>query len=250
MSVAERRQEHINFQANLYESNNPTRRWLHNVRRNWVMRALDQVSPSQAHFYEIGIGCGIYTNLMAQRGKVFAVDINPAFVDAANSIQNVAAQVADITQDSFAPAHDVALCSEVLEHVPDSASALKNIFTSLKPGGYLILTTPNSYSTVELTARLLSYGPVVELARMVYGESVDDLGHINRMTRCQLRAQIDTAGFEVIRQENIAFYLPVVAEFFGESGTKICQWFASRLEGTRLAGLLWTQCWVLRRPQA
>ena len=187
---------------------------------------------------------------MAERGKVFAVDINPSFVDAANAMPNVVAQVADITMDAFDPVHDVALCSEVLEHVPDSASALKNIFASLKPGGYLVLTTPNSYSTVELTARLLSFGPIVKLARWIYGESVDDLGHINRMTRTQLRAQIDAAGFEVIRQENIAFYLPGVAEFMGEAGTRICQWFAQALAGTRLSGLLWTQCWVLRRPKA
>ena len=249
MSVAELRQEHIDFQSKLYESSNPTRRWLHNARRDWVMRALNQVTPSQPHFYEIGIGCGIYTSLMAQRGMVFAVDINQSFVDAANMMPNVVAQAADITKDAFDPTHDVALCSEVLEHVPDSASALKNIVASLKPGGYLILTTPNSYSTVELTARLLSFGPIVKLARWIYGESVDDLGHINRMTRTQLRAQIDAAGFEVIRQENIAFYIPGVAEFMGETGTQICKWFARTLAGTRFSGLLWTQCWVLRRPK-
>ncbi|WP_126448082.1 class I SAM-dependent methyltransferase [Sulfuricystis multivorans] len=249
MSAAELRQEHIAFQANLYESNNPTRRWLHNVRRDWVIQALDHVTPSQAHFLEIGIGCGIYTHLMASRGKVFAIDINSAFVEAANQIPNVVAQVSDITIDRFDPVHDVALCSEVLEHVRDSASALKNIYASLKPGGYLVLTTPNSYSTVELTARLLSFGLVVKLARLIYGESVDDLGHINRMTRSQLRTQIDAAGFEVVRQENIAFYLPVIAEFCGDLGVRICQWFARRLAGSRLAPLLWTQCWVLRRPK-
>ncbi len=248
MSVSELRQEHPAFQANLYESRNPTRRYLHNVRRSWVIQALGEVATSQTCFLEIGIGCGIYTQWMASHGNVFAVDINSSFVEIANLIPGVTAQVADITTDHFAPTHDVALCSEVLEHVTDSTSALKNIFASLKPGGYLVLTTPNSYSTVEMTARLLAFGPVIKLARLIYGESVDDLGHINRMTRTQLRAQIDEAGFEVLRQDNIAFYLPAVAEFCGEAGTRICQWFAQRLAGTRLASLLWTQCWVLRRP--
>ena len=214
------------------------------------MHALEQVAPSQPHFIEIGIGCGIYTQLMAAHGQVFAIDINSDFVEAANQIPHVVARVSDITTDQFEPVNDVALCSEVLEHVPDSASALKNIYSSLKPGGYLVLTTPNSYSTVELTARLLSFVPIVKLARMIYGESVDDLGHINRMTRSQLRTQIDAAGFEVVRQDNIAFYLPVIAEFCGEPGTRICKWFAQRLAGTRFASLLWTQCWILRRPQS
>lgn len=250
MSVAELRQEHIAFQANLYESTNPTRRWLHNARREWIFRAIDRVTPSQPVFLEIGIGCGIYTQAMAKRGHVVAVDINPMFVEAASQMLNVTAKVADITQTAPPPIHDVALCSEVLEHVPDSRSSLKNLFASLKPGGYLVLTTPNSYSTVELVARLLTFPLVVKLARLVYGESVDDLGHINRMTRTELGKQIAEAGFEVVQHDNVAFYLPVIAEFGGELGARICQWFATKLADTRLSSLLWTQCWVLRRPKA
>lgn len=248
MTVAELRQDHIAFQANLYESNNPTRRWLHIARRDWVFRAIDEVAPSDPVFLEIGIGCGIYTQAMAKRGHVVAVDINPKFVEAASQMPNVTAKVADITQAAPSPIHDVALCSEVLEHVPDSRSSLKNLFAGLKPGGYLVLTTPNSYSTVELVARLLTFPLVVKLARFVYGESVDNLGHINRMTRTELGKQIADAGFEVVRHDNVAFYLPVIAEFGGEPGARICQWFAKKLTGTRLSSLLWTQCWVLRRP--
>lgn len=242
------RQEDIAFQANLYESSNPTRRWLHNVRREWVFQTIDQIRMSQATFLEVGIGCGIYTDWLAKRGLVTALDINESFVAAANQLPNVEARVADITIESFPPIHDLALCSEVLEHVPDSASALKHIYASLKPGGYLVLTTPNSYSTVEMTARLLAYGPVVKLARKIYGESVDDLGHINRMTHSQLKAQIDAAGFSVVRQTDLALYLPIVGEFFGEPGLKFCQWLAKRLRGSALSGLLWTQCWLLRKP--
>ena len=250
MPAAELRQEHIQFQSNLYESNNPTRRWLHNARRDWVLKILEQIPVTSPLYLEIGIGCGIYTQLMAKRGNVIAVDINPAFVDLANQMRNVVAHVADITTTSFAPIHDIAVCSEVLEHVPDSRSSLKNIYSSLKPGGYLVLTTPNSYSTMELTARLLAFGPAVKLAKLVYGEPVDDLGHINRMTRRQLQEQIHATGFEVIRQDNVAFYLPLIAEFGGRCGATICQWLATRLEKSTLSSLLWTQCWLLRRPLA
>lgn len=248
MKAAELRQEHIGFQANLYESSNPTRRWLHNTRRDWVMKAIDRVSPANAHYFEVGVGCGIYTHHLAQRGNVFAIDINRDFVAAANNMVHVVAKVSDITAERFEPVHDVALCSEVLEHVPDSAAALRNIFASLKPGGVLVLTTPNSFSTVELTARLLTFGPIVKLARLIYGESVDDLGHINRMTRRRLRNQIESAGFKVISHESIAFYIPGIAEFFGGTGTRICQWFCKKLTGSPLAWLLWTQCWILQRP--
>lgn len=247
------RQEHIAFQANLYESKNPTRRWLHQARRNWVQNALHDLARSRSRrpcFLEVGIGCGIYTHFLAKQGKVFAIDINPAFVDAANRIPNVQAEVADVTSTRFEAKHDIALCSEVIEHLPPSLSqaALCNIFASLKPGGYLVLTTPNSYSTVELTARLLAFKPVVKLARRVYGESVDDLGHTNRLTCRKLRKQIASAGFEIVRQHNLAFYLPGIAEFGGEAGVRFCRWAGRRIARSPLRSLLWTQCWVLRRP--
>ena len=251
MTTETLRQEDIAFQANLYESTNPTRRWLHNLRRKWVMNAIDRFSPSQPLYLEIGIGCGIYTKRMAGRGNVMAVDINPGFVAAANAMENVVGHLGDITKEAFPPRFDMAVCSEVLEHVPPalSADALKNLYASLKPGGYLVLTTPNSYSTVEMMARLLTFRPVVKLAQAIYGESVDDLGHINRLTQRGLRRQIAEAGFQVVGQDSLAFYIPGVAEFMGETGQNICMWFANRLEGTRLSWLLWTQCWLLRRPE-
>lgn len=247
-NLSELRQAHLPFQAMLYQSRNPTRRWLHTVRTEWVNMALEQVSGRAPHILEIGIGCGVYTRQLASQGTVLAIDINPTFVAAASLMPNVIARVADITRERFAPEHDVALCSEVLEHVVDSSTALKNIYASLKPGGFLVLTTPNAYSTVELAARLLCFAPIQKLARMIYGESVDDLGHINRMTRTQLRAQITAAGFLVLRQADIAFYLPGIAEFCGARGLRLCQWLGRKLAGTRLSFLLWTQCWVLCRP--
>jgi len=248
MTNVEFRQEHIEFQVNLYESKNPTRCYLHNARREWILSVIKQVLQDEPVFFEIGIGCGIYTKVMSELGKVFAIDINPNFVAAANRLPNVTANVADITQISFKPVHDIALCSEVLEHITDSATSLKNIYASLKPDGHLILTTPNSYSTVELTARLLSIPIFVKLASLIYGEAVDDLGHVNRMTKKTLEAQILDAGFEIVLNDNLAFYLPVIAEFGGNTGARICKWFAKKLRGTGLAWLLWTQCWVLRKP--
>ena len=37
---------------------------------------------------------------------------------------------------------DTVVCTEVLEHVPDPLRALREMYRVLKPGGYLILSTP------------------------------------------------------------------------------------------------------------
>ena len=42
---------------------------------------------------------------------------------------------------------DVVLCTEVLEHVPDAVSALKEFSRIIKPGGVLLLTAPFSSLT-------------------------------------------------------------------------------------------------------
>ena len=244
------RQMDIGFQANLYESQNPTRKWLHNTRRAWVLSKLESFTSPCARYLEVGIGCGVYTEWMARHGFVTGLDINEDFVLAANFLRNVDARVGDITQETkYDSEFDIAVCSEVIEHVVNSQAALNNMFRALKSNGLLILTTPNRFSTMELFARLLRFKPVSALARWVYGEPVDDLGHVNRLTRAALRKQIEMAGFEVVERYDVALYLPVVAEFGGSLGASVCRWGAEVLRRSDyLSHLLWTQCWVLRKP--
>ncbi|MEN9486305.1 MAG: hypothetical protein RJB37_4185 [Pseudomonadota bacterium] len=180
----------IAFQANLYESANPSRRWLHGGRRAWVTGAIQRFARRRGtRFLEIGIGCGLYTAEMARLGPVLAIDINPGFVAAVAGLENVEARVEDVTSLSLRPSYDVAVCSEVIEHLPGSQRALANISQALRPGGVLILTTPHAYSTAELFARLLVFPLVRGIVRRLYAEHVEDLGHINRLTRAALLGQ-------------------------------------------------------------
>ena len=95
--------------------------------------------------------------------------------------------VADCTRLPFAPgAFSHAVCSEVIEHVPDPRASLVNIYEALAPGGVLVLTTPQKWSTTELVGRLLDLAAVRWLARQIYREPVDALGHISRLTSGEL----------------------------------------------------------------
>lgn len=241
------RQADIAFQANLYESENPTRKWLHGERREWVLQAIHRHAKKQGRFLEVGVGCGIYTRELATLGEVTGIDINPEFISAANKIPNVVASIGDVQELGFHNAFDVALCSEVIEHVPDSRRAIHQIGNALKPGGVLILTTPNSFSTMEIFARLLSLRPIAKLASLIYREPVDDLGHINRLTRSQLELQIHGAGFKIRETADLALYLPVFAEFGGRLGRDMAKKIATLVGKTPFRGLLWTQCYVLER---
>lgn len=244
-------QEDVAFQARLYSDPNPTRRGLHIARRDWVLGKAMRYSAPGEKVIEVGVGCGVFTGALAEAGRaVTAVDINQAFLDNVASIDNVAVHNRDATAALDLGEHDLAICSEVLEHVdPGSSEAmLRSLFASLKPGRVLILTTPQRWSTVELMARLFRFPPILALARHIYG-SADELGHINLLTAGQLSRQFHKAGFEIVEQYRFGFYLPAVAEFGGKAGAGLLSAAAKALRPLPvLRGLLWTQGWVLRRP--
>lgn len=250
MTQALARQADVAFQSNLYEDVNPTRRGLHLGRREWVEQAILEHLPPGGRALEVGVGCGIFTRFLQRHAaRVEAVDINPDFIAAVRHLPRVHARVADATRPLDVGLHDLALCSEVIEHVPPerSEAMLRSIAGSLRPGGVLVLTTPQRFAAVELMARLLRFGPVLALARRLYG-SADELGHINLLTARQLQRQIESAGFTIERHAWFGFYLPVVAEFGGAAGAKLLARVGRALSGIPvLRELLWTQAYVLRK---
>lgn len=243
-------QSDIHFQSNLYQSSNPTRRWMHSTRRNWVMSALDKYSCRFLSALEVGTGCGIYTKrLAALSDDVTSIDINSDFVIAA-SIDNptVTTLVSSVETFSSTKPYDLILISEVLEHVSNTKIALHNLYQLLSEDGFLILTTPNKFSLPELVARLLKFPAVARLARSIYGEPVDELGHINLRTRTELLQELEEHGFVVVETTDIGFYIPVIAEWGGEIGRSIIMRAESMLGRSKLGrNLLWTQCYVLRK---
>lgn len=103
------------------------------------------------HAVDVPAGRGKMSALMAQLGaEVTPLDLNPDFFE-----QDLTCKQADLTQtlpleDDSA---DLVLCQEGIEHLPDQAHAISELARILKPGGRLLLTTPNiSNLRARLTA--------------------------------------------------------------------------------------------------
>jgi SAM-dependent methyltransferase len=73
---------------------------------------------------------------------------------------------------------DTVVCTEVLEHVPDPLKALREMYRVLKPGGYLILSTP-------------MYWPRHEVPYDYFRYPYDGLLHL-----------VKTSGFELVQLYN------------------------------------------------
>ena len=94
----------------------------------------------------------------------------------------------DLTEDSTAAGDlaawaDVAVCSEVLEHVDDPAALLANAAQYVAPGGFLVVTVPG--------------GPRTAFDRHI--------GHRRHYNASSLRAVLEAAGLDVEEIRSVGF---------------------------------------------
>lgn len=249
-------QELVDLQETLYTSSNPTRRWLHCSRRDWIVDALRRHAPaskdSPARALEVGPGSGIYLPVLCELfSEVSGVDIETAYLDHARPLlekyPHLSLQVDDITHSKLPPhSFDLILCTEVIEHIPDSQRALAEMRKLLKPGGVLILSTPQRYSPLELAAKVAFLPGVIQLVRRIYGEAILDSGHINLMTEAEVTKQLLQAGLAIEERHKTGMYLPLIAEFARNKGLQLEQRLERAIRGGKLDWLLWTQYFVAR----
>ncbi len=221
-------------QMTLYESRNPTRRWLHVSRREWVLDAVRRHSTNpRGSALEVGPGAGTYLPALASgHARVTAFDREHAFLRNAREIAeeypNLRVVTGDITRCELAEEFELILCTEVIEHVARSEATLRELHRLMSPDGVMILTTPQRYSSLEQLQRIAYLPGVIQLVRWVYRESIWDDG-------------------QVIEEHKMGVYIPFLAEFGGKLGRNVARRLEPRLGSGRLSWLLWTQCYVLRK---
>jgi len=243
--------ELVKHQQTLYESKNPTRRWLHCNRRDWIIDAIRRTAKkSNLGALEVGPGSGIYLRELAKYyEQVTASDIEDLYLEHAKILtsqhRNLAFLVDDISRSTLPDrSFDLILCSEVIEHIADSSAAIKEMHRLLKPGGTLILSTPQKNSLLEMTAKIALLPGIINLVKLVYQESIMETGHINLLTESEVLAQLGQAGFQIKQIYKSGLYFPLVAEFMGVAGLKLEKWLEKKLYGKRLDAILWTQYYI------
>ena len=91
--------------------------------------------------------------------------------------------------------YDSILCSEVLEHLDvDPMFMLAELNRVLKPGGLLVLSTPNSCSTQSLWKLLRGYEPYFY---MQYHKDRSPYRHNYEYSKRTLKTVVEAAGFQV-----------------------------------------------------
>ena len=164
-------------------------------------------SETTGRVLDVGCAGGELAALLATRGwRVHGADIEPALVDAARG-RGLDARVVDLDRAPLPwpdAAFDAVVAAEVIEHVVDTDHLLAEIARVLRPGGALVVSTPNLASLENRVRLLLGRYP------MWMDVGVDGAGHLRYYTPRVLRHQLARHGLRVER--HVGNWVPLVPQ--------------------------------------
>ena len=151
----------------------------------------DTLRPYLGHrVLEVGAGIGNLTIEFLPRDSYVASDLDPLHLGVLQSMAlrrpglrvhkldaTDPGDYAGLPAATDPAALDTAVALNVIEHIPDAAAAMRNLFVLLSPGGRVIVLVPQ--------------GP------WLYCDLDRELEHVKRYTAADARVLLETAGFEV-----------------------------------------------------
>jgi SAM-dependent methyltransferase len=104
---------------------------------------------------------------------------------------------------------DLVIMSEVIEHVVDTDAAIDEASRVLRPGGHLVVSTPNLAAWFNRALLLLGVQPVFSEVsrRKVYGRPGSEVaGHLQLFTLGALRGFVADHGFTIERVRGAGYH--------------------------------------------
>jgi SAM-dependent methyltransferase len=167
---------------------------------------------------DIGAGHGELIALMRSRFELRSSACD--YTDTLMKLPDISVKIADLSNENLPfpdESFDLVTCTEVIEHLEHYRSTLRDIHRALKPGGTLVLTTPNILN-LKSRVRFLIFGFYNLFGPLHVSESElhSTGGHINPVSYFFLSHSLLDAGFKNIEVSidkkqgtSIAWLLPL-----------------------------------------
>jgi ubiquinone/menaquinone biosynthesis C-methylase UbiE len=155
-------------------------------------------------------GCGRYLEFsreLADTVEVVGVDMEEQ-LDTENRVSPYAIR-GDLEYLPFPPNYfDVVISRSVVEHLTDPGRVFREFHRVLKPGGRVILSTPNKWDYISIAARLTPYSWHRALVSKMLGVSEDDVfPTIYRAnTLFKLGQELQAAGLQEVILKAVGHY--------------------------------------------
>ena len=203
-------------------------------RRMWILRAIGLGAPTR--LLDIGSGQGDLIELFHERwpgAELAGIELSAEGIRRARAkVPHASFFQIDLITGTGVPEEiegwaDVAVCSEVLEHVDDPVRLLRHAATCIAPGGLLVVTVPG--------------GPRTAFDRFI--------GHRRHFRPARLRSVLEAAGLEVERATGTGFpFFDLYKLAVGLRGRALIRDVAGDAGRSRLAALAMRGFGLVLRP--
>ncbi|WP_128436512.1 class I SAM-dependent methyltransferase [Streptomyces cyaneus] len=181
-----------------------------------LARALGPAGPGRPPATVLDVGCGdgsaaAVAARVLDGHRIVGVDWSQDALRRATRWlpQVVRGQLSDGGLPFASGSADAVLFSEVVEHLVDPDGALDELRRVLRPGGHLMLSTPNLaawYNRALLVGGVQPVFSEVSLRRVHGRPGSQVVGHLRLFTARALREFVTASGFEVVRLEGAPFH--------------------------------------------
>tara|TARA_B110000858_G_scaffold181619_1_gene220235 strand:+ start:5184 stop:5939 length:756 start_codon:yes stop_codon:yes gene_type:complete len=169
--------------------------WWFRSRNKIILWAITKYTPNLETFLEIGCGTGFVLQGIHQAFPSVALHGDEYFEEglkyAKIRVPEASFRHLDATKMEDRNCYDAIGAFDVIEHIKDDSTTLKNCFHALKKGGHLFLTVPQHM--------------------WLWSQVDEDACHVRRYTQSELRCKVEQSGFHVLASSSfISFLVPLM----------------------------------------
>jgi 2-polyprenyl-3-methyl-5-hydroxy-6-metoxy-1,4-benzoquinol methylase len=121
-----------------------------------ILGFVERLTLERPRILDIGCGTGWFTGRLARLGPAVGIDLSTtAIAMARTQFPGITFIAGNVFETELPAGHfDLVVSQEVIAHVKDQAGLLDRIADTLRPGGYLVITTAN-----KLVMDRIDFGP-------------------------------------------------------------------------------------------
>jgi 2-polyprenyl-3-methyl-5-hydroxy-6-metoxy-1,4-benzoquinol methylase len=158
-------------------------------------------SPPSLDILDVGCAQGTLALVLAERGhRVTAVDLRPHFLAYAQSRRthgDVRFLQADVLKDELPAHYDLIFANQLVEHLVRPHELVARLRDRLRPGGRLVVTTPNAD---YVKSDLPTFTALGDASRWEHLQnSADADGHFYAYTAKELKDVFDACGLQRVQ---------------------------------------------------